>query len=366
MFSYYYYIKRKLLEGAINSNENDQILLRWFYVKKYFWFLELVFISAILYWTWWISFISFGGYFSPNLWLIAYENVVSVFFWPIYFIFMGYLLVVFFLLYIFFDKLFFTDRWIYVFWKTFNSTHEIKNFWWIFRLVDRVLYWNNLPKYFDTKYWRMSGKSGRYITVGIFLIFLFVTFRTLPISIEFYLSSLLIVCILRQLVEHFHPLYAFGNLWEKIQKLTPIIEAKSKEIQKHFEQDMNFQVLSDGFDTLSTTFSEIIILVIKLEHVERKANKWKLFDSAKYINSLRSDIVEPLKQLKSFLEKQREALLHSQKELLRIKVQVGADPSFHSGWGEQAELSSKRSEPLLWELTENIEKLDAMIQKISK
>lgn len=170
--------------------------------------------------------------------------------------------------------------------------------------------------------------------------------------------------LIRNLFQSFNPLYAFGNLWEKIQKLTPIIEAKSKEIQKNFEQDMNFSVLSDWFDSLSSTFSQIVSLVIKLEHVEKRANKWNLFDSEKYINSLRSDIVEPLKSLKVFLEKQREELLHSQKELQRVRV-WGSDPEINSGWQGHRELSSKRSDLLLSELTENIEKVDRMIAKMN-
>jgi hypothetical protein len=133
---------------------------------------------------------------------------------------------------------------------------------------------------------------------------------------------------------------------------------------------MNFSVLSDGFDSLSSTFSQIVTLVIKLEKIEAKANRGNIFDSEKYIKSLRSDILDPLKQLKSFLEKQREELMKSQKELERVRV-GGADLSLRSrwqttiGWQEQKELSSKRSESLLIELTENIVKLDTMIQKIA-
>lgn len=162
------------------------------------------------------------------------------------------------------------------------------------------------------------------------------------------------------LINHFHPLYAFWNIWEKIQKLTPAIESKSKEIQKNFEKDMNFRVLSEWFDTLSSTFSEIVSLVIKLERVEKKANKWNLFDSEKYINSLRGDIITPLKSLKSFLEEQRMNLRESQKELQKVRVKVGGDNELTS----ESELSSKRSEGLLVELDENISKLEEMIGKI--
>ncbi|MBP9779724.1 hypothetical protein KBD33_03835, partial [Candidatus Gracilibacteria bacterium] len=77
----------------------------------------------------------------------------------------------------------------------------------------------------------------------------------------------------------FNPLYAFGNLGEKIQAVTPQIEQQSKEIQQNFEKDMNFSILHSGFEKLSSTFSQIVSLVLKLEHIEKKANKGNLFDS---------------------------------------------------------------------------------------
>jgi hypothetical protein len=169
-----------------------------------------------------------------------------------------------------------------------------------------------------------------------------------------------------------HPLYAFWNIWEKIQKLTPTIESQSKMMQKNFEKDMNFRVLSEWFDTLSSTFSEIVRLVIKLEQGEKKANKWNLFDSEKYIDSLRRDIVEPLQSLKSFLMQQRDKLLESQRELQRVQVRVGdnRDSASSVEWRNEeliseSELSSKRSESLLIELDQNIVKLEEMVRKIS-
>lgn len=149
----------------------------------------------------------------------------------------------------------------------------------------------------------------------------------------------------------------FITLGEKIQKLTPQISEISTSIQENFQSDMNFKVLSDGFDSLSSIFSQIVSLVIKLEKIESRANKWNLFDSEKYINSLRTDITEPLISLRIFLEKQRDELIQSQKELSRVRV----------GWSDEStsiELASKRWEPLIQELTENIEKLSEMIGKI--
>lgn len=178
----------------------------------------------------------------------------------------------------------------------------------------------------------------------------------------------------RTVLEHYSPIYSFAHVWKKIQLLTSEIEKKSQAIGENFKKDMNFRVFSDGFDMLAETFSEIISLVIKLEKIEQKANKWNLFDSQKYIGSLRSDIVEPLQSLKLFLRNQREKLISSQKELQEVRIWGinSTDSSLHSGWQEQAsgwqehaELSSKRGEFLIHELDESTEKLNTMIAKMT-
>jgi hypothetical protein len=168
----------------------------------------------------------------------------------------------------------------------------------------------------------------------------------------------------------FNPLYAFGNIWEKIQKLTPEIESQSQLIQSELQKDMNFWVLHSGFEKLSSTFSTIVELVLKLEKTEAKANKGNLFDSAKYIGSLRADIVTPLTELKKFLEWQREQLLESQRELSRVRVgwdsEINSEPVLNSfqEWQENIELQSKRSESLLQELDSNIAALGEMVAKM--
>ena len=101
--------------------------------------------------------------------------------------------------------------------------------------------------------------------------------------------------------------------------------------------------------------------VIKLEQIEQKANKWNLFDSEKYIGSLREDIVKPLVSLKTFLEKKKTELETSKTELQKVRVRVWWNWEI-----ENLELQSKRSEPLIQELTENIEKLGWMIEKFGK
>lgn len=188
----------------------------------------------------------------------------------------------------------------------------------------------------------------QFITISVYIIIGL-------LGIQLFLA--LTILILDTIFSYIYPLITFGDIWEKIQKITPRIEEQSKRIQSEFQRDLNFSVLSNGFDSLSATFSEIVTLVIKLEKVETRANKWNLFDSEKYINSLRSDIVTPLISLKTFLEKQKSELMNSKKELNRVRV-----------WGnegtENMELQSKRSESLIQELTENIEKLDVMIGKM--
>lgn len=166
----------------------------------------------------------------------------------------------------------------------------------------------------------------------------------------------------------YNPLYAFWNLWSKIQSLTPRISESSDKIQNEFSTDMNFSVLSKGFATLASDFSKISGYVLKLEQIEKKANKWNLFDSEKYIGSLREDILTPLKTLKKFLEQKkieleasREEFKNIQNQRQRVQVQVGWLDTLTGN----ADLQSKRTEPLIHELTENIDKLGVMIGKFS-
>lgn len=92
--------------------------------------------------------------------------------------------------------------------------------------------------------------------------------------------------------------------------------------------------------------------------LEKKANKWNLFDSTKYINSLKWDIVKPLVALKSLLEKKKTELEANKQEIKKVRVRIG-----WNGERENLNLTSKRTESLIQELTENIEKLDRMIEK---
>ncbi len=333
----------------LNKQEKKELERRGFFVKELLWinwFLKSysfnIFISLL--------FGLAGSLFISFIWSYLPAVIQSILQYGI-FLFLSILIWISSYNYIFLGKLFFTKNIIFAFQNKYENIDQINPIKWIFL--------------FQT-----SKKDNSKIEILIFLSLIPIiwivgtimsiwlwTSIILPYLIVYWIPILLFV--FRQLVEHFHPLYAFGNLWDKIQKITPRIEEQSKQIQSEFQSDMNFSILSNWFDSLSTTFTNIVSLVIKLEKVETRANKGNLFDSEKYINSLRSDIVTPLTSLKAFLEKQKSELMQSQQELTRVRV-----------WGNESsgniELQSKRSESLIQELTENIEKLDMMIGKMGE
>ncbi len=250
-----------------------------------------------------------------------------------------------------------------------GSTTFIQEHWYIFSDLPRhfpVLRWSPILNKFPALMEWTPGKNDESGKI-IFLVLLLASSILVPLTLAFPSIAIitLISIVVPVILRYFNSIFRFWTYATSLQKLTGTFLSNVNEIKMSFTWDMNFSLLKKNFIQFSHVFSHIFSLLSRLERLESNIYKWDFFDTHKYICSLRSDILEPLKQLKTFLEKQRDELLHLQKELQRIKVQVGADPSFHSGWGEQAELSSSRSEPLMAELTENIEKLDEMIRKMS-
>lgn len=329
--------------------EKKELEKRGFYSKELIKFQSLILsfakiigISIILVVITALSYVIFWGQSTND----------SIFWW--FFIWPAVLLFIYFLWcigYILLWKIFYSKNGVLAFWKIFKNPKEVPFLCFILKIlgiwVNQTM--SNIIIYFPVLLCLATLViSAQFNPQEYILLYKAILWLLIPTLIPY---------VLRLFIEHFHPLYAFGNLGEKIQKLTPRIKEQSQKIQSEFQSDMNFSVLSNWFDSLSATFSEIVSLVIKFEKVEARANKWNLFDSEKYINSLRSDIVAPLLSLQQFLENQKVELLKSQKELSRVKV-----------WGSKetgnSELQSKRSESLIRELTENIEKLDVMIGKI--
>lgn len=245
-------------------------------------------------------------------------------------------------------------------WKTFLSWNSVIEFWkiWPSKWKYFLYMFNSIrQRLYKSDKGRVIMIVGPFFGISFFYVYNILMDGVITPVLLWLTGILGWLFLIRYIFQYFHPLYAFGNLWEKIQKLTPQISTTSISIQDNFQKGMNYSILSDGFDSLSSTFSQIVSLVIGLEKIESRANKGNLFDSEKYINSLRTDITEPLISLRIFLEKQRDELIQSQKELSRVRV----------GWSDEStsiELASKRWEPLIQELTENIEKLSEMIGKI--
>lgn len=284
--------------------------------------------------------------FQSETWVIVLIFLILLFLLPVLYGWVEY---------IFSGKLFFTENGIIWFWKEL----ELKD---IIEKKKRVLIFFHQFSIFWNILWLDLKWDDRliYKIIAVFLSILICWYMS---TLSFYYPLtiwvfLLVSYTLRRWMTIFS-LYRFAEIWDKIQLLTPEIEKQSRFIQKNFKTNQNFQILRNWFDSLSSTFSKIVSLVIRLERVEKRANKWNLFDSEKYINSLRSDIIEPLKSLRAFLEEQRQKLIGSQRELTRVRA-WGIDPSLRSEW----QLTWKRSESLILELGESIEKLDVMIGKM--
>lgn len=383
MFDFFKKIRNLAIWHSTLSNEqNKELSKRGFFVKEYFSFKFLLKTLTI-------AFIGVSTSVAniKHLWPEVIKNLLTSFTqWDIlitaYMLFIALILLstivlvwVFlykiFVSYVFSWKFFYTQESIYAYSRTYYSVWDIK--WlWVLLIFNRPNPKIHNPFIEDLLYCMLVGIMFIVLSLaGLLIIYLYLVW------------ILVLALLLRQLVEHFHPLYAFGNLWSKIQSLTPRITEESEKIEKEFSTDMNFRTLSDSFDTLSTDFSQISSYVIKLETIEQKANKWNLFDSEKYIGSLREDIVKPLISLRSFLEKKKTELEKSKEEIRnlwaldgetssawqKVRVRVWVGWSWNTWWNwetENLELSSKRSEPLIQELTENIEKLDIMIVKFGK
>jgi hypothetical protein len=176
------------------------------------------------------------------------------------------------------------------------------------------------------------------------------------------------------LYRYFSPYYQFWRVGKRLQTIWKELSDLNKNIQLLFLKDIPwegfFYQIKKQFSILSGRSREIYSLSVNMEKLEKRINKGNLFDSAKYIGSLRADIVTPLTELKKFLEWQREQLLESQKELSRVRVgwdpETSSEPVLNSfqEWQENIELQSKRSESLLQELDTNITALGEMIGKM--
>lgn len=336
----------------LTSEEKKELEKRGFLVKDWFWaqnlfdlILQFIFLSII---------------FSAIVFLVAFPfstllgdwwiNIMAI---PVLFTSTYFFRV--FSLYIKKWSIFYWREWKILFWEIKKRQKQ-----WILKFM----FFSH--DFVDGKQSAIQDTSGtrifRLLSLAIALISIVVWFVIGKLLIVLVLLSLPILAwlgtlLISKIYQSFNPLYAFGNLWERIQSLTPCISEKSKQIERGFRWGMDFRVLSKSFDALASTFSQIVGLVVKLEQVEKNVNKWDLFDSMKYIDSLREDIRTPLLSLKSFLEKKKIELITSEQELSQVRVSVWWE-------SENRELQSVRSQELMKELDESIGKLGVMIEKI--
>jgi hypothetical protein len=338
----------------LNKQEFEELERRWFFAKKNFEFKDLLksVLNIILYlslfliastFVLWVILLIFFPPWAENISIWSYIGIWITFIY----IFSLWVLPILNFIFSFFKSgiSLYSENWMIEYWKV--NWNKSKILFLINKLVNNFL--------METGGWWAWWLAVLWIICWILFIMNEWIFAFLVlVSLSFFTLFLL---LWQRIYQLFNPIYAFWNLWEKIQNLTPQIESQSHLIQREFKKDMNFAVFHSGFEKLSSTFSEIVSLVLKLERVEERANKWNLFDSEKYINSLRTDIVNPLLVLKGFLEDQKIELLKSQRELMQVRVWWG------DTWANIA-LTSKRSESLIAELDTNIESLETMIQKM--
>ena len=128
-------------------------------------------------------------------------------------------------------------------------------------------------------------------------------------------------------------------------------------IEQAFWENINFEELKKWFSELAKELVFINQLVMSIDLLEKRANTGNLFDSEKYTKSLREDIKNPLISLRSFLSTRLSELEQLKGEMQKVQVKVG-------WWEEALTLQSARTDPLMVELRDNIEKLDGMIEKL--
>lgn len=179
-----------------------------------------------------------------------------------------------------------------------------------------------------------------------------------PLQLLLALSCFMIVAIFwRPLFFYLHPLYAFAHLGEQVRDRAIVIETQSRFIQESFWEQWSYHGLKWPFESLSSSFRELIALILKLEQYEGKIHGGNIFDSRKYVDSFRGDIRAPLISLRAFFETQKSELIWVQSEIIQIRV--GPNDLL----GEKM-LTSDRSMMILKEIDTTIVKLDEMIEKI--
>ncbi|NRH21208.1 hypothetical protein HOO68_04135 [Candidatus Gracilibacteria bacterium] len=156
---------------------------------------------------------------------------------------------------------------------------------------------------------------------------------------------------IRQYIEHFHPLYVFGNIGKKAQKLIIEIEDSSIQIQIENRENINYTAFDEGYRIASKNYSELLKCIEKMGQMKQKIGNGDLFNSERYFTSLRLDTVNTLIEIKKFIE---------MKKLQLIDIQSGMIRSAQT----ETEKGKEDTEKGIIKITENIEQFDSLIKGI--
>ncbi len=217
------------------------------------------------------------------------------------------------------------------------------------------LQWFNLP----FLQWFHSPAIGTILAYSIHIDDLFFYFHHhLLCSILFYVSylsvSIGIIFLIRFLSNIFHPLTSFVYTWERIQHYTRDFIIHSNNIQENFKEKLlNCNFLKD-FKLLASFLEKINRLVSKIEVIESTLNMGDVFQSKKYIASLKEDICKPLYALSVMLGEKRSEIIVAIKELNTLKE-----------WTAHTLLHNKRLENLLTQVEMMISLSSKLLLKIN-
>ncbi|MBP6981214.1 hypothetical protein KBB25_00345 [Candidatus Gracilibacteria bacterium] len=207
---------------------------------------------------------------------------------------------------------------------------------------------------------RSMQKRRAFFLLPVIIILIFLSYFVLRVFFYVYIIFFIIITVLivsaRRIYQLFFPIYAFGILGGKIQKIHTSMDQKIVSIKANFRYDIHFGFLSREFTFISTSFTKLNSYILKLENIETRLDKGNLFDSKKYINSFQIDIWSLLNEVKVFLEKQKNNIEQMQIQMNQTEI---VDNYTHFL------ITTKRMSMLQEELRENINKIDGMMGKIS-
>ncbi len=133
--------------------------------------------------------------------------------------------------------------------------------------------------------------------------FLFGWILLLALSIPLLMSYVIGI-----IMQYFSPLSRFANIGIDLQNCVEKVEIWCKNIIISLRGDIDFRIVHSSFDTIAKNLSRSYKLSKKLEQIELEYNVGNIFDSAKFLESLKSDIRSSATELILFLNEKKISL----------------------------------------------------------